>query len=74
MPIPFADLWRNEISILFNYGAVTRDISETIDLYKEEKLNFKDMVTHSFPLSKITEGFKLVENANKSIKVVVVPD
>jgi L-iditol 2-dehydrogenase len=74
LPIPFEKLWRNEISIFFNYGAGTNDIEETIDLYTEKKLNFKDMVTHSLPLSRIAQGFKLVQDAKESIKVVVVPD
>jgi L-iditol 2-dehydrogenase len=72
--LPSTDLWRNEISLFFSYGAATDDIKATIELYKEKKINFKDMITHQFPLSKITEGFKLVEQAKESIKVVVKPD
>ena len=72
--LPSIELWRNEISLYFSYGAATDDIQATISLYKESKINFKDMITHQFPLSKITEGFKLVEQAQESIKVVVNPD
>ena len=72
--LPSTELWRNEISVFFSYGAATDDIKSTIRLYKENKINFKDMITHQFPLSKITEGFKLVEQAQESIKVVVKPD
>ena len=72
--LPSTELWRNEISLFFSYGAATDDIQTTIELYKENKINFKDMITHQFPLSKITEGFKLVEQAQESIKVVVNPD
>ena len=69
-----ADLWRNEISLFFTYGAATNDIKTTIKLYKEKKIHFKDMITHQFPLSDIVSGFKLVEHAKKSIKVVINPD
>ena len=72
--LPSTELWRNEISLFFSYGAATDDIQATIKLYKENKINFKDMITHQFPLSKITEGFKLVEQAQESIKVVVNQD
>ena len=72
--LPSTDLWRNEISLFFSYGAATDDIQATIELYKEKKVNFKDMITHQFPLSKIIEGFKLVEQAKESIKVIVNPD
>ena len=72
--LPSVELWRNEISLFFSYGATTYDIEETMNLYKKERINFKDMITHRFPLSKIIEGFQMVEEANKSIKVVVNPD
>ena len=72
--LPSTELWRNEISLFFSYGAATDDIKATIELYKEKKINFKDMITHQFSLSKITEGFKLVEQAKESIKVIVNPD
>jgi L-iditol 2-dehydrogenase len=67
-------IYGEKISLFFSYGAATDDIQATIELYKEKKINFKDMITHQFPLSKITEGFKLVEQAKESIKVVVNPD
>jgi len=72
--LPSTDLWRNEISLFFSYGATTNDIKATIDLYKTNKINFKKMITHALPLSKIIDGFKIVQAANDSIKVVVNPD
>lgn len=72
--LPSTALWRNEISLFFSYGAATCDIEETLDLYEREKINFRKMITHSVSLSDIVNGFKLVENANDSIKVVVNPD
>lgn len=72
--LPSSDLWRNEVSLFFSYGATTQDIDSTINLYKKDKIEFKQMITHEIELSNILEGFKLVENANESIKVVVNPD
>tara|TARA_B100000029_G_C17601258_1_gene965836 strand:- start:456 stop:1508 length:1053 start_codon:yes stop_codon:yes gene_type:complete len=72
--LPSTKLWRNEISLFFSYGAATDDIAATIKLYKERKINFKEMITHQFPLSQISQGFKVVEQAKESIKVVVNPD
>ena len=72
--LPLVDLWRNEISLFFSYGAATNDIKETIDLYSESKVNFRKMITHQIKLSNIFDGFKLVIAANDSIKVVINPD
>ncbi len=67
-------LWRNEISVIFSYGAATNEISETIKLYAQNKINLMKMISHRIPLSEIVNGFKLVESANESIKVVINPD
>ena len=73
MSLSSVNLWRNELSLFFSYGAAPHDITETIELYKEKKINFKEMITHKFALSEIKEGFKIVESAKDSMKVVVNP-
>ena len=72
--LPSIELWRNEISLFFSYGAATNDILSTIELYKQNKITFKSMITHQIALSNIIDGFKLVEAAKDSIKVVINPD
>ena len=72
--IPSIDLWRNEISIFFSYGAAPDEIKETIKLAAENKIDLKNMITHTLPLSKIVDGFKLVSEAKESMKVVIKAD
>ena len=72
--IPSIKLWRNEISIFFSYGAAPDEIKETLRLVDDKKIDLKSMITHNLPLSKIAEGFKLVSDANESMKVVVTSD
>jgi len=72
--IPSIKLWRNEVSIFFSYGAAPDEIKETLKLADEQAIDLKSMITHSLPLSKIVEGFKLVSDANESLKVVVTSE
>ena len=72
--LPSTELWRNEISVFFSYGASPDDIKHTLKLYEKGEINFRDMITHRFPLSRIIEGFHLVKQAKESIKIVVNPD
>tara|TARA_B100001964_G_scaffold228499_1_gene279721 strand:+ start:477 stop:1490 length:1014 start_codon:yes stop_codon:yes gene_type:complete len=72
--IPSVRLWRDEISIFFSYGAVPDDIEETFRLADEKKIDLNSMITHSLPLSKIVEGFKLVSDADESMKVVITSE
>ena len=70
--IPAVDFWRNEITITSSYGAAPDDLKEALELIRNKKINVKGMITHKLPLEKIQEGFKIVVDAKKSLKVVLV--
>ena len=71
--IPIAKMWRNEVTITSSYGAAPRDLKEAIELISNKKVNVRDMITHTLPLSEIQAGFALVRNAKESLKVVLIP-
>ena len=72
--IPIVDFWRNEITVTSSYGAAPLDLEEAIELIQSKKVNVKDVITHSFPLERIQEGFEIVSTAKESLKVVVEPN
>jgi S-(hydroxymethyl)glutathione dehydrogenase/alcohol dehydrogenase len=47
------------------------DVPKIVDWYMEKKINIDDLITHTFPLDRINEGFDLM-HAGKSIRSVVV--
>jgi L-iditol 2-dehydrogenase len=71
--LPSLRFWRDEISINFSYGAAPEDLREALDLIKSGRINVRSMITHVLPLSEIQKGFKLVSDAEQSLKVVIVP-
>ena len=71
--IPSLKFWRNEISLIFSYGAAPQDIQEAIKLIERSKVRVRQMITHRVPLSNIGQGFKLASEGKSSLKVVVVP-
>jgi len=72
--LPSMRFWRDEITVTFSYGASPEDLREAIALIENVTVNVKSMITHTLPLSRIQEGFKLVASAGDSLKVVIVPD
>jgi L-iditol 2-dehydrogenase len=72
--IPSLLFWRDEITVTFSYGAAPDDLKHAINLIDSGMINVREMITHRVPLSSIIQGFKLVTEANNSLKVVVVPD
>lgn len=72
IPMPFNDLWRNEITTTSTYGAAPRDIRESIALLADQ-FEVRDLITHRLPLSEAGEGFGLAADSSRSIKVVLFP-
>jgi L-iditol 2-dehydrogenase len=72
--IPSLRFWRDEITLIFSYGAAPDDLQKAINLIDSNKVNVRKMITHKVPLSAIQQGFKLAAEAKESLKVVVVPD
>ena len=44
-----------------------------MELIRQKRVNVLDMITHRLPLSETGHGFKLVEDAQESLKVIIEP-
>jgi L-iditol 2-dehydrogenase len=72
--IPSLRFWRDEITVLFSYGAAPHDLQEAMMLIESRKVKVREMITHKVALTDISRGFHLASEAKTSLKVVVVPD
>jgi L-iditol 2-dehydrogenase len=74
VPLPVNDLfWRNEITLTSSYAANYSEHMISMELIRQGKVNVRDMVTHRLPLEETAEGFRLVERAGESLKVIITP-
>jgi len=71
--IPINDYWRNEVTIMTSYGAAPIDLDEAYEWIKSKKFNIVDLISHRFPLNKVGEAFRVVCEANESMKVILEP-
>ena len=74
IPIPITQFWRNEITIKTSYGAAPRDLEESLKILAQKRINVADMITHRLSLQEVAEGFRLVAEAGKSLKVIIEPN
>lgn len=74
IPIPITDFWRNETTIRTSYGAAPRDLEEALNILAQKQINVKNMITHRLDIRDAAEGFRLVANAGKSLKVILEPN
>lgn len=70
---PLFDLWNKGVKMVSTYAGSPKDIETAIDLIKSKKITVTDMITHKIPLSETEKGFKLVAQAQNSIKVIIEP-
>ncbi len=73
LTLPPVSFWRDEISISFSYGAAPEDLRETLGLIASGVIDVNQLITQRVTLPDIQKGFRLVSEANESLKVVVVP-
>jgi L-iditol 2-dehydrogenase len=73
IPIPFNELWREEVTMVGSYGASPEDLETAIDLISSGMVNVRDMITHRLGLADTGLGFRLVAEAKESIKVIIEP-
>ena len=74
IPIPITQFWRNETTMRTSYGAAPRDREEALQILAQKKINVADMITHRLSIREAAEGFRLVAEARKSLKVIIEPN
>jgi L-iditol 2-dehydrogenase len=74
IPIPITQFWRNETTIRTSYGAAPRDLEEALQILSQKRINVSDMITHRLDIREAAEGFRLVAEAGKSLKVILEPN
>jgi L-iditol 2-dehydrogenase len=72
--IPIPDFWRNELTVTSSYGAAPADLEEALALIANRTINVKDTITQKLPLEQIQAAFKIVAEAQESLKVVLEPN
>jgi len=73
LEVPVNEFWRNSVTLVPSYAGAPADCAEAIDLLAREAVPVTEMITHRLPLERIAEGFRLVAEAGRSLKVIIEP-
>ncbi len=71
--LDYNDLYFREVRLIPSYSAGPYDTREALALIEQGKIRAKDLVTHRFSLEEARKAYQVVKEAQKSLKVVVVP-
>ena len=64
-------MWIREINFLSSYSASEQDMQMALDLIQQRRISPSAMITHRFPLSKISDAFHVAGIAEDAGKVIV---
>lgn len=68
-------LFRDEISIVGTYSLTPYEMKEAIEIVETDKINTRDMITHTWPMSRIDEAIEFASNPeNDVLKVIIKAD
>jgi len=74
LPLSINDLfWRRDVVLTTTYAASPADCAAALGLIRAGRVEVGKMITHRFPLKDTGEGFRLVAEADASIKVIIRP-
>lgn len=71
--VPVNDFWRKEITLQFSYGNSPEDAQIAIKLLRSGRLPVHKLITHRLSLEETGLGFKLMAQAQESLKVIIKP-
>jgi L-iditol 2-dehydrogenase len=71
--LPINDFWMRETKIITSYYCGPPDIETAIKLIETRTIKVEDMITARLPLRDAAEGFRMVIEGKKSLKVIIRP-
>ena len=63
---------KDEISIIGTYSVTPYEFPEALDLLEKRKLNTDEMITHVFPLDKLSEAIDLSTDPKQSVLNLII--
>ncbi len=74
LPLDLNDVWSRQLTVTTSYAASPSDLVVALELIRGGRVGVGGMVTHRLGLAETGKGFKLVEEAGESLKVVIEPN
>ena len=68
------DSYFSEVTVNSKYSADHRDTHQYIRLLRSGRVDPRPAITHELPLGSLAEGFRLLTEADESLKIVILPE
>jgi len=66
-------IYHSEVSLIGSYSSTPQEQRTALELMKTGRLKVKELITHRFPLEKLSEAVALARGARESLKIMIIP-
>jgi len=66
-------IYHSEINLLGSYSSTPQEQRIALELIKTGRLKVKEIITHRFPLRKLSQAVALAREARESLKIIINP-
>lgn len=70
---PAFDLWRRGVTLTHAYAGPPAEMRVALELLAARRVDVAPLITHRLPLDQAAQGFRLVAEAQDSLKVLLIP-
>ena len=72
LPLSLNDVfWQTDVTLTTTYGASPSDYADALELISSGQVGVTDMISHQLGLSEVGLGFRMVADAQESLKVLL---
>ncbi len=73
MDMDLHELWKSGIRVMSSYAGNRADHLAAIEILRAGRIDVSSLITHTLPLARTAEGFRLVATGGATLKVIVEP-
>ncbi len=66
------EIYFKDINVITSYSCGPDDTREALNLISSGTIHARRLITHKFPMEKVSDAFKLTSSAGDSLKVIIV--
>lgn len=66
-------IYHSEVNLIGSYSSIPQGQRIVLELLKTGRLKVKELITHHFPLEKLSEAVALARKARESLKIIITP-
>lgn len=70
--IDAARFFRDEISVIGTYSLSSYEMPEAVEIIRNDRINVDDMITHTYPLSKLGEAIEFASDPHNDVLKVIM--